>query len=191
MIRFMLAIVAICATFALAACTTVSTDNPIGVSAGAVEDARLAGNWKVVPAKDSTDEAYIFLMPRDAGAYEGLLVIASEKEWWAGDVVAGRTGMATMLNIRPRLKNGETPPNNDVPQGYFPLRYEVGADGQLNLFIWSADALKEAVEQGRIAGAIDKGDIRITADSRTLDTFFAETAPAIFSVPYATLERLK
>jgi hypothetical protein len=176
----------------LAACASVTTVNPIGVSKGEVSDDRLMGSWKFIPSsKDVKGEAYAFLLARETGGISGLVVISSENEWWEADLVAGKAGDHSLLNVRPLKKNGVDVEGGDKIEGYFPLRYSVGADGNITLFIWSPDAMKDAVQQGRIAGRASTTDIVLTAKPDELDAFFANMAPVIFSEPYATLERVK
>ena len=176
----------------LAACASVTTINPIGVSKGEVGDDRLMGSWKFIPSnKDAKEEAYAFLLSRETGGITGLIVIPSDNEWWEAEVVAGKTGDHPMLNVRPLKKNGVDIEGGDKIEGYFPLRYSVGADGNIALFMSSQDAMKDAVQQGRIAGRASTADIVLTAKPDALDSFFADMAPVIFSEPYATLERVK
>jgi hypothetical protein len=191
-------IVRVFATFALltlCACTTVSTTNPIGIAKGAVEDAKLMGSWRFIPAndkdsKDPKDVAFAFFVTQPNGVH-GLLVLPGENEWWEAEIVIGKAGANGMLNVRPAQKNGEPVEGTDKLEGYFPLRYSAGADGTISLFLWTEDALKDAIEKKQVAGTVANGAITLTAAPDALDAFFSTAAPDIFSEPYATLAPLK
>jgi hypothetical protein len=175
---------------ALGACTTVSTHHPIGIANGEANDTSIMGSWKFI-SKDMNDTAFAFILSQPAGGIRGVLVVASENEWWEAEIVAGKAGDHGMLNVRPLRKNGDPVEGGDKIEGYYPLRYSVGADGNIALFLWSDDAMKDAVRQGRIAGTATASGIVLTAESKELDAFFAQMAPVIFPMPYATLERMK
>ena len=177
----------------LAACTSVVTENPIGISNGTVLDMRIFGAWKVMtPDQNSKDEAYVFVLPHENAPIEGMLVVFSDRDWWTSDLVLGKAGAHEMLNVKVLLKNGRPIEAKDMPSGYFPLRYVVNADGSIQLYRWTEETVKNAIERGAIAGTIVSGsDIRITADPKALDGFFATSAPSMFAEPFGTLVPLK
>ena len=136
------------------ACATVSTINPIGIANGEVMDGALLGAWKFVP-KDTVgkdEAAFAFVLSREPGKLAGLMIIPDDNEWWEAEVVVGQAGQYRMLNVKPLKKNDEPPEGSEKTDGYLPLRYEVAADGSINLFMWSEDSLKEAVQHGNISG---------------------------------------
>jgi hypothetical protein len=174
----------------LAACTSVTTNYPIGVAQGPVNDERILGAWTFVPKDNSNGAATAFILKQDSG-HSGLLVIASENEWWEADIVPGKTGPHAMLNVRPRAKNGMPLAQGDKIDGYYPLRYTASADGNIALFLGSADTLSAAVRDKRIQGTESDGKIVLTAMPGALDAFFGQEAEAMFAEPYATLIRTK
>ena len=56
----------------LAACTTITTDNPIGVSGGVQGDARLIGGWKIFLDGDLNGKYYVFFLPLKEGSIQAL-----------------------------------------------------------------------------------------------------------------------
>jgi len=182
----------------LTACTSVTTNAPIGLSDGASLDTRLLGGWKAELEKGAPDEIYVFVLPRKKGGLQALVVAwkndavtmsPNDAEWWSSEIKTGKAGGHLFMNLRPLLKNGEL--DGDAAKlheaGYFPLRYRVDADGRIELFIWrDAAAIKEAIRSGRISGTVDGGDVRIKADAR-VDAFLAESAPVAFDALFATL----
>lgn len=168
----------------LAACTTVSTQNPIGISHGVVTDNRLVGSWKLVPKDTNDDKEYVFVMPRKEGGLQAIVVMTAsdpnDSGWFTLNLVVGRAGDHALINMQPILENGE--PIKDPPDGYLPMLYRFQADGRIQLFYSSDDAMKEAIQNGSIAGTIEKnGNVRITADPQALDAFYADKAPVLFN----------
>ena len=136
------------------------------------------------------DEAYVFVLSRETGGLRGVFLIPSDNDWFEAEVIAGKAGEHGMLNVRLLTKNGEPLQGGDKIDGFYPLRYTVGADGSVALFLWSEDALKAAIQSGRIAGSVDNMAITLTAEPKQLDDFFAAAALDIFLTPYATLQRI-
>ena len=179
------------------ACTSVATVTPAGLSSGAEPDISLLGGWKVqFPDGSKPFEAYVFLMPAKDAGFRAVAVgwddvpassrTATDSDWFSAEVVTGKAGEHVFLNIRGLLTNGERIPRNDL--GYFPLRYQHQDDGSVKLFIWGeAETIGEAIKTGRISGTVDHGDVQITADSTSLDSFLADAAEKAFPVHYATL----
>jgi hypothetical protein len=174
---------------------------PAGVSAGAKPDTGLVGGWKVQFADvGSPAESYVFLMSAKDASLRAVAVgwkdvpassrTADDAEWWSAEVVTGKAGEHTFLNVRPLLTNGEPVTENGVPnpQVYFPLLYRRQDDGSIGLFAWGeARTISEAIKTGRISGTVNGGNVQITADSASLDAFLADAADSAFQVPYATL----
>lgn len=182
--------IAMLALAMLAACASVTTNHPIGIAHGAVSDERILGSWTLVPNDLSNGTASAFIL-KQGQSLRGLLVITSESEWWEADIVPGKAGQHSILNVRPLLKNGEPVKDGDRIEGYYPLRYTAGADGNISLFLWSEDELRTAIRNKRIAGSETAGRIVLTAEPDALDTFFATEAESLFAVPYATLTKPK
>ena len=193
--------IAVTALSMLAACTTVTTDNPIGVSAGAGNDMRLLGGWKAVqfgkdvatPSKNN-EAAYAFFMPKKDGELQAIVAMTStdpdDNDWMTFDILTGQAGDHAVMSVRRALDNGEAV--KDQPPGYQPVLYRLGADGNLSLFMISDDAVRNAIQTGRIAGEMENNNIRITSDSQTLDSFVSEAGPMLFEPePLVVFERLK
>jgi hypothetical protein len=179
----------------LSACTTVSTTNPIGIAAGEVSDARLLGSWKMIPPDkdtklDNKDEAFVFVLANVTGGLRSVILFPGDHDWYEAELIAGKAGEHGMLNLRPIQKNGVPATGADKIDGYYPMRYTVGADGSIALFLWSEAAMTSAIQSSRIAGTIDNMAITLTAEPQELDDFFSAAAPDIFSMPYATLQRI-
>lgn len=182
--------IAVLALAMLSACASVTTNHPIGIAHGAVNDERILGAWTFVPNDPSNGTASAFILKQGQGL-SALLVITSENEWWEADIVPGKAGQHNMLNVRPLLKNGEPVKDGDKIEGYYPLRYIAGAEESISLFLWSEDELRAAIRNKRIAGSETDGRIVLTADPGALDAFFATEAESLFAVPYAMLTKPK
>ncbi len=182
--------IAVLAVAMLAACGGVTSNHPIGIAHGAVSDERLLGAWTLVPNDPSNGTASAFIL-KQGQALRALLVITGDNEWWEADIVPGKAGQYGMLNLRPILKNREPVKDGDKIDGYYPLRYTAGTDGNISLFLWSEDELRTAVRNKRIAGSETASRIVLTAEPDALDAFFATEAESLFAVPYATLTKPK
>jgi hypothetical protein len=174
----------------LCGCTT--TDNPIGISGGAQVDARLVGGWKGVFADQYSDKVkyQVVFLPGEKGALAAIVAgwTLEGGQWAVYEVVAGRAGDHTVLNMRSVIENGA--PARET-SAYIPSLYRFEPDGSLRLFMLSEQAVADAIQSGRLAGTMGTGQLatnRITADPQSLDDFFAEAAPALFTEPYAVLQ---
>jgi hypothetical protein len=198
----------------LSGCSSIRTDNPVGISGGAQTDSRLVGRWiplkadgKEVPPTGHSD---LFLLPRKDGGYTGVIV-----GWDVGptpdsdvillNIIVGRAGIEGMLNVQFLSENGK--PAEDSDKGYWPMLYRIDGDGRLHVYDTSDNGIKlveSAVQSHRLAGTSDeqsygkddsgKDDkvihVHITADPKSLDAYFAENASLIFTKPMYTFERV-
>jgi hypothetical protein len=167
----------------LAACTTVSTDYAVGISHGSVTDDRLAGSWRLVPKDPNAGKEYVFVVPRKGGGLQAVVVITetdpNDSGWFTVDLVVGKAGDHAVINMGALSENGE--PFKDKVPGYLPILYRFEADGRLQLFYPSDDAIKDAIQSGAIAGAVENSNLHITADPGALDAFFAKDSPMLFN----------
>ncbi len=198
----------------LAACTNLSTENPIGGTASDALDKRLEGSWKIIEwgkeKAEGKEIGYMFVVPNKTGGLHAVLVALSGDKADAGsfefDFVPGRAGNAFFINAFHVVDNGE--PLKDEPAGYLPYRYSFDAKGNLLVFD-HADAgiklLADAIENNRLEGSvivkttgkdaqgnpISSTEIRITAQPDALDTFFAANGEKVFTEPMDKFERIK
>ena len=95
----------------LCGCTT--TDNPIGISGGAQVDARLVGGWKGVFADQYSDKVkyQVVFLPGEKGALSAIVAGWTPEggQWAVYEVVAGKAGDHTVLNMRSVIENGAPP----------------------------------------------------------------------------------
>ncbi len=182
----------------LSACTSVETLNPIGVSNGATTDTRLIGAWKVVieGGKSVEGDAYVFVLPDKRGGLEAVGVqlkkpaSTDENGWETFQLITGKAGNYTFLNVRGILEDGVPVAADGQPKdgGYWPFLYRVEADGSVQLFLWeSADVIKEAIMSGRISGSLSGETVRVSSDQASLDEFFSEAGARAFPAHFITL----
>jgi hypothetical protein len=179
----------------LAACYPTS-ENPIGVSAGPTAlDARLTGVWKGRIGTDKDATAYLFAFPREGGRLEAMLLHPSatddKGDWTTVSLTPGKAGTANILNAKLVLDNGA--PAREGTVDYTPVLYRFDPSGELRLFVLDEKALADAVRQNRIAGTVKESslgnDVRLTADAKTLDAFFAANAAALFTEDYGSFRQ--
>jgi hypothetical protein len=183
----------------VSACTVLSTQTPIGISGGASTDARLLGGWKLVSADTGdTGKNYAFVEPRETGglhatviSWEPLYILDPNEHYRSTyEIVTGRIGEHRFINARPLLERDEPASELTLASGYFPIRYRFQADGSVQFFGEIEGTIISAIESGLIRGTTTDGNIRLTADSQSLDAYFADAAPAVFSTLLWTLEPL-
>lgn len=165
----------------LAACTTVTTTNPVGTSGGAQTDSRLLGTWLATGPKQ--EKFYIFFMPRPAEQgydMQGVGVGPAQGEekgsWSVMAVTTGKVGDVRFLNGRLLFDSGKAADRTD----YFPVVYRL--DGKkLTFLLLDPKAAKAAVEAREIAGTVaENGDVVITAAPAALDAYMAAHVNTLF-----------
>jgi hypothetical protein len=157
----------------LGACSYVTTVNPVGVSRGVQQDARLAGAWKLVeingkPAPPSArGKAYVIFTPETAGEYSAVI-----SSWESGkpntdtfilDLVIGRVADQTLLSAKllgELSKPGKLDAaDRDSIKGYWPVLYRIDGDGRLRFYKMSDkdfDKVRQAIESSQLEGTIQK-----------------------------------
>jgi hypothetical protein len=184
------------AALALAACLPVTSDNPIGSTAGFKPDPALVGLWKGHGQdKDDKDVYFAFLQNEDGGMTA--LLITPEKDagdWGTYDLKIATLGHSHIMNVRPGLKNGKPDTDEDAGET-IPIRYDLAKDGKVTLMLLDDKATAAAIKAGKIKGTVREGsedDGHITADPKSLDAFFAtKEGAALFSAKLAVLTRMK
>lgn len=157
----------------VAACSSITTVYPVGISRGTQHDARLAGVWKVVEAKGKPipptvhDKAYLIFIPETSGEYSAIF-----SSWRVGkpnpdtfilDLVIGGISGQTLLNAKllgeiSKPGKVEATDKSSV-QGYWQVLYRIGGDGRMRLYKMSDedfDNIQRAVESRRLEGTVQK-----------------------------------
>lgn len=186
---------AIYALFLAAACYPVTTTNPVGTSTGFSADPALAGLWRAEMAHSAGEIVYFHFLPMQDGSFKVVIVSGGEKlggEWSVARVSAANMGEHHFLNAELVFSNGNR--ESDSARGTVPLLYRMEADGRVNLYLMSEDAVKAAIQTGAIAGTIepgDLGDVSVTADPDDLDRFLTSAEGAgLFTEKFATLTKM-
>jgi len=181
------------------ACTVLSTENPIGISTATSIDSRLLGGWKLVSADSGdTGKNYVFVEPREEGSlhatvisWEPLYILDPMEHYRSTfEIITGRVGEHRFINARPLLERDLPASELTLESGYFPILYRLQEDGSVQFYGEIEGAIIEAIESDRVSGTAANGNIRLTADPQSLDAFFAEAAPTVFSTLLWTLEPL-
>jgi hypothetical protein len=192
---FSVRLLAVFACFILAACYP-TTQVPIGSTGPTTPDTRLIGSW-LGQIGDGPETIYLFFMPRGTDQAEALLVEPAQGQedgsWSSYTVLNGYAGTHAVLNARAVLDDGK--PAESADEGYTPLLYRFEEDGSLHLFLLDESATKAAIRSGKIAGTIKEesytDSITLTADGKTLDTFFATPEGiALFAKPFGVFRRI-
>lgn len=177
----------------LAACYP-TTQVPIGSTGPTAPDARLIGVWKGTP-KDGPN--YLFFLPRK-DKLEAIMVYPAKGDdkgsWMSFAARTGKAGNNDFINGRELLDDGEPAKNQN--NDYTPLYYRFDKDGTLRLFFLDDNKIEEAITKGELKGEIKKSDIgddvRITADAKMLDAFFATHDPkTLFTDQLGVYRRVK
>nr|TFG54713.1 MAG: hypothetical protein E4H34_01975 [Hyphomicrobiales bacterium] len=183
----------------VSACTVLSTETPIGISSGVSTDARLLGGWKLVSADTGdTGKNYVFVEPREMGGLHATIIsweplyILDPKEHYRStfEIVTGRINAYRFINARPLLEKDQPASELTLPKGYFPIRYSFQPNGSIQFFGEIEGTIIAAIENGEVRGTTNDGNIRLMAESQSLDAYFAEAAPSVFSTLLWTLEPL-
>jgi hypothetical protein len=180
----------------LAACYPTS-EHPIGSSGAMMPDARLLGVWKGMPKDPKDGPTYIFFLPRK-DKLEAMMIApphGDDKGGWMNFAVwTGKAGKHDFLNGQTLLDDGNPP--KDANKDYTPVFYRFDADGTLRLFVLGDAAIEAAIKKGEIKGDIKENsfgdDIRITADAKAVDAFFASHDPkTLFTEVLGVYRRVK
>ena len=186
-------VAALAAAVLLAGCYPTSV-HPIGSTAPSI-DARLTGAWKALPKDKKDNPTYVFFLQRKEGT-EAVMVGAPDKSddgggWITFSVTTVKLGGNTFMSGRTLLDDGKASKDPD----YTPVFYRV--EGQmLRLYVLGTDAIEAAINKGEIKGEIKKSsygdDVRITADAKAVDAFFASHDPKkLFTEELGTYRRLR
>jgi hypothetical protein len=201
---------AIAALMALAACSDLTTDKPIGGLSANHADPHLIGVWKLATNPQNGQAGYLFISPRKEG--DGLHAVfigwsaSSQSQRLEFDATTGTAGGAMFANIDNMVASDNS--IGTMPSGYMPFVYRFGADGSLLIYDHSDDGMKlikGAVDKHRLAGKVtaknvggnakvptwDITDIHLTSDQRTIDAFFTANVKAIFTNEVDTFTPVK
>lgn len=196
--KFMRFAVLTAAMLFVAACLPVTTKNPVGTTAGFKQDPALIGLWRVEPDKDKGDDKkgfIAFLNAEDDGTMTGLMIAPAKGagDWGSYRLKPTTLGGNHYLNAWPVMNNDHGAEPGEAKSD-FPLLYRFGKDGRLMLYLLDEDATRAAIKAGKIKGEIEpgsSGDVRITADPKALDAFFAsKQGAALFVKPFAVMHRV-
>jgi hypothetical protein len=180
----------------LAACYP-TTQTPIGSTGPKTPDVRLLGVWKGTPKDPKDGPNYLFFLPRK-DKLEAVMVYPAKDDdkggWMSFEVRTGKAGSNDFLNGIELLDDGEAP--KDTSRDYTPVYYRFDKDGTLRLFVLGEDQIENAISKGEIKGEVKKNsfgdDVRITADAKIVDAFFATHDPkTLFTDPLGVYRRVK
>jgi hypothetical protein len=187
------------AALIVAACLPVTTRNPVGTSVGFKNDPALVGLWKAEPDKDSPEDkpGYIAFLNGDEDSTMTGIVLDPGKDggdWSSYNLKLATLGGNHLINVWSVLNNGK-PADGDEAKADILMLYQLGKDGKLTLRLMDEDSVKAAIQAGKIKGEIEPGntgDVRITAEPKDLDAFFAtKESAALFVKPLIVLDRVK
>ncbi len=159
--------------------------HPIGSTAPMTADARLLGGWKAQPKHKDNGPMYLFFFEREGGKLEALLAgtptEGDKGGWMTYEVMGGKLGAHDFLNGRALLDDGH--PSKDASKEYTPTFYSFDGKDTLHIYTLGTDAIEAAVTKGQIKGEVKKNsfgdDVRITADAKAVDAFFASRDPKV------------
>jgi hypothetical protein len=184
----------------LAGCLPVTTKTPVGTTAGLGADPALCGMWKAVAASDGDipGKATVythFVKPKN-GALTALQIFSSTKHdddgWETLAVQTSTLGTNHYLNAVWQSENG-MPLTGSDKDAIFPLRYTIKGR-TLTLYMLDEEKAKAEIKAGKIAGTIESGnngDVKITADPKDMDTYFARPEAAKLYKLYMVLKRVE
>ena len=183
----------------VAACLPVTTKNPVGTTAGFKQDASIVGVWTVEPQKDNPDDKQgflAFLNAEEDGAMTAIMVAPGKDagDWSSYNLKLATLGQNHFMNVWTLTNNGK-PADKDEAEADILLMYRLGKDGKLTLYMLDDEKTALAVKAGKIGGEVQPGstgDVRLTADEKSLDKFFAtKEGAALFVKPFAVMDRVK
>jgi hypothetical protein len=186
----------------LAGCVPTS-ENPIAAKSGAADPA-LAGTWH--GKTDDGTPLYIHFLPTKDGAFTALLIPetgeppekADKADWSVFRIVTAEVKGTRYISALWDLDGGK--PVEAHEKGYHLMRYAIGADGSLRIFMVDEAKLIQAVKDGKVEGKVEgegstapgSGDVRLTASSEKLIKFLKRAKPEdLFDKPFATLSKQK
>ncbi|HXC56135.1 MAG TPA: hypothetical protein VNU97_12630 [Rhizomicrobium sp.] len=184
------------AALSLSACVAVK--EPIGTSAGYVNDPALEGLWRGKSSDDGPEGYYHVILNDDRTmTVVGIVPKTPDKKasWGTLELTTVMLGANRYLNARETGEDGGPPKDKDAA-GSIPLYYTISGD-TLSLFTFDEKKVTQAIRAGRIAGRIDSSKVgsmtidtvSITADGPQLDAWLkSPDAPALFE-PVMTLHR--
>jgi len=187
-------VAALAAAFVLAGCYPTIV-HPIGSTAPSTIDARLVGGWKALPKEKKANPTYLFFLERKAGM-EAVMVGAPDQGddggWMTFSVSTAKLGANSFMNGRTILDDGKASKDTD----YTPVYYRLEGKQMLRLYVLGTDAIEAAINKGEIKGEIKKNsygdDVRITADAKAVDAFFASHDPKkLFTEELGAYRRLR
>jgi hypothetical protein len=176
---------------ATSACLPVTSKSPVGTTVGYRADPQLTGLWKgrpvglpgyfaFFPQADGSTKVIWLNLPasRDRG---GWIVFNVHTATLGSDLYMDASGIET--------DGGPFDPKLE----HIPVLYGFGADGSLALSLMDEDAVRHAIEAGRIAGVVETrafGDVVLTASPDALDAFLATPAGHALFKRVAILDRV-
>jgi hypothetical protein len=164
--------------------------SPLGTTTEIGADPALRGCWEA-RAPDGKTVAYYHFIPINRTTITVITVTHSgdktqKSEWAHYRIGTAALGKHRYMNV---VQVGRDDDNNpDV----VPILYRFDDERTLALYLPDEDKIKQAIEEKKLAGAVDEksGDIKITASGPALDDFFAKPDAASYFMPYAILKKL-
>ncbi|MDE1938847.1 MAG: hypothetical protein KGI68_07490 [Alphaproteobacteria bacterium] len=179
----------------LAGCLPVTSETPVGTTTEFPSDSALFGTWKGHAEDQKTDTYFHFLADKN-GAVTAILVSAEGNKddagWMSFTLRTAKLGENRLMNAVETTDNG-TPTEDSLKGANIPLLYTIANGRRLTLYLLDEDKVKEAIKAGRIAGSIEPGnfgDVKITADAKTLDAFMATPEAAKLFKVFITLKKV-
>ena len=180
--------------FVVSACVPTS-ENSLPVSADMPLDTVLYGAWLgQVDAED--DPVFLhFVKTQDGNSKAILVTVQRDGEpdggWAEFDVTSSKLTNGTYLNVYWTESDGQAVEDLN---GTHLIRYVLDADGKLSLYFIDADLVREAIDDGALAGEVKSSgmttQIRITATSDALAVFVESKDPdTLFSEFYGSFEK--
>jgi hypothetical protein len=182
------ALAAVFALLLLAGCVPTA-ENPITAKQGA-NDPALIGAWKGT-TNDGSAIWLHFLRGKDAEIGAVLLPRGTADkppdEWSAFRLVTAEIKGTHYMSALWDYNDGK--PVEGREKGYHLVRYELGADGVLSLYLVNEEKLIAAVEAGKLEGKIEgegtSKEVRVTASSEKLARFLRHIDPTdLFDKPF-------
>jgi len=182
----------------VAACLPVTTKNPVGTTAGFKQDPSIIGVWKVEPQKDGQDDKpgfIAFLNTKEDGVMTAIMVAPGKDagDWGNYKLKLATLGQNHFINAWTVSDNGEAAGKDEASADIL-LMYRLGKDGKLTLYLLDEEKTATAVKVGKIKGDVQPGstgDVHITADTASLDKFFAsKEGAALFDKPMVTMKKI-
>ena len=170
------------AALLVSACLPVTTKTPVGATVGFLPDPALVGVWRGSSnSGEKSDVGFIVFVKNDDGTMTAIM--PEDDRWTAYGVRTATLGGHTFMNVRTLLENGKAA-DDELAGQQFPILYSVKGK-KLTLALLDEKKTAAAIKSGAIAGAVepgDNGDVHISADATSLDTFMQSPAGlALFS----------